>query len=705
MRFSKSSIALCLIALMSVFGGAHMAFAQNPALEWKTVVFGQSISLKDNTIEIGADGSITISSLNGKGKVTGAQDGIAFYYLALDPKAVNFVLAADVEVLTFANDNDPAKPKPNNQEAFGLMARDAIGVDGDSTVFASNMVYVGGYRGQLQAVMRENVEESSGMGARMSSISLDSKFPGKGMKYRLNLRKSNTGYHASIVRPGSEEVTFYRPGLMQVQDKNRLYLGFFAARSASIRVSGISLEFSDPAKDPPALPEPPKPIVPELALISPTETSAANYSLVLLPNVDGTLTVSRGGVIVLDAARLAARKEFASTLGLSQGENLLDMSFVPDKGQALASDQPLKTQGKILVKSFAGGSGRLFVSPGGKPDGEGTLEKPLDIFTAVKFLSPGQTISLADGTYSLSAPLIIARGNDGRQDAPKSIAGSDAAKVVLSFANSAPGIIVAGDWWTISGIGVTKSTSTGIRLAGSHNTLERCESSFNANTGIQISGASTDPRSRWPSWNMVKTSLSHDNRDPAESDADGFAAKLAVGPGNVFMDCVSRNNCDDGWDLYTKMEIGAIEPVRIERCLAFGNGFMGDGRLTKGDGNGFKLGGEGIPVAHVIADSLAHSNKTTGFTVNSNPAVRASNVVSRDNGSSNFDFSLYPATLPAFAASRMYSVRTSPGRADIWPASLASDQNYFFNGTLSANVSGKAVPAETYDAMMKTWSP
>ncbi len=32
-------------------------------------------------------------------------------------------------------------------------------------------------------------------------------------------------------------------------------------------------------------------------------------------------------------------------------------------------------------------------------------------------------------------------------------------------------------------------------------------------------------------------------------DADGFAAKLTVGDGNVFDGCISYNNADDGWDL------------------------------------------------------------------------------------------------------------------------------------------------------------
>jgi len=151
-----------------------------PAIEWRSIIFGQSTNQTDNAIAPQSDGSIVISSLNGKGKVTGAHDGIAFYYVTFDPQANNFALAADIEVLTYANDNDPSKPKPNNQKAFGIMVRDTVGAAGDSSVSASNMIYAGGY------------------GAKIAATPLDQKFPAKGSTYRLRVRKTNTGYHLAV---------------------------------------------------------------------------------------------------------------------------------------------------------------------------------------------------------------------------------------------------------------------------------------------------------------------------------------------------------------------------------------------------------------------------------------------------------------------------------------------------------------------------
>ncbi|MGC5412632.1 right-handed parallel beta-helix repeat-containing protein, partial [Streptomyces sp. DT225] len=100
-------------------------------------------------------------------------------------------------------------------------------------------------------------------------------------------------------------------------------------------------------------------------------------------------------------------------------------------------------------------------------------------------------------------------------------------------------------------------------------------------------------------------------------DADGFAAKLTAGPGNVFRYTVSHNNIDDGWDLYTKTETGPIGPVTIEDSLSYDNGTLSDGTVNEdGDRNGFKLGGDGIKVNHIVRRNIAYNNGHHGFTYN-----------------------------------------------------------------------------------------
>jgi hypothetical protein len=285
------------------------------------------------------------------------------------------------------------------------------------------------------------------------------------------------------------------------------------------------------------------------------------------------------------------------------------------------------------------------------------------------------------------------------EGSPKILAAEKGALVVLDFGGKAAGLQVFGDYWNISGLKVTGSSAAGIRLAGNHNVVEDCEAFGNSNTGIQIGGLSTEPRGNWPQGNLVQSCLSHDNVDPAEEDSDGFAAKLCVGAGNAFRFCVSAHNCDDGWDLYTKRETGPIEPVLIEGCVAYGNGILSNGRATKGDGNGFKLGGEGLAVKNIARDCVAFSNSAEGFTCNSNPAAVIEGAVSCDNGAANFGFTLYKGAIPAFALSRLYSLRTVPGPRDDFSFALLGEDVFLYDGKETLNVKGAALDASIFKSL------
>jgi hypothetical protein len=162
---------------------------------------------------------------------------------------------------------------------------------------------------------------------------------------------------------------------------------------------------------------------------------------------------------------------------------------------------------------------------------------------------------------------------------------------------------------------------------------------FNRDTGLQISRIASTPRSsQWPANNLVVSAESHDNADSDGEDADGFAAKLTSGTGNVFRYDVSHNNIDDGWDLYTKTDTGPIGPVTIEDSLSYNNGTLTNGtQAGNGDRNGYKLGGEDIAVNHIVRRSIAYHNGNHGFTYNSNPGTMTiSNNVSIDNAERNF---------------------------------------------------------------------
>lgn len=57
--------------------------------------------------------------------------------------------------------------------------------------------------------------------------------------------------------------------------------------------------------------------------------------------------------------------------------------------------------------------------------------------------------------------------------------------------------------------------------------------------------------------------------------------------------------------MYSKLETGAIGAVVIENSISYGNGTLTNGRKTNGDGNDFKMGGEGIAVKHVLRNCLS----------------------------------------------------------------------------------------------------
>ena len=142
-----------------------------------------------------------------------------------------------------------------------------------------------------------------------------------------------------------------------------------------------------------------------------------------------------------------------------------------------------------------------------------------------------------------------------------------------------------------------------------------------------------------------------------------------------------------------------IGAVVIENCVAYGNGTLSDGTKTLGDGNGFKMGGEGLAVEHVLRNSLAFANDNAGITSNSNPAMIVENCTSVDNGKANFDFSYYTGVTPQFVARNNISFRTKSGIRDNVPESLISDDNYFYNGSKSINASGKEVVESDFDSV------
>ncbi|OKP92082.1 hypothetical protein A3844_00750 [Paenibacillus helianthi] len=293
-------------------------------------------------------------------------------------------------------------------------------------------------------------------------------------------------------------------------------------------------------------------------------------------------------------------------------------------------------------------SGTLYVAPNGSASNPGTIGSPTTLGSALTKVAAGGTIYLRGGTYSFASPVTIERDNSGTSSSRKIIAAYGSENPVLdfsgeSFASTERGLQIFGHYWSVKGLEVKGAGDNGIFIGGNYNIIENVETHHNRDSGLQISryASTASSMSDWPSYNQIIGVYSHDNFDPDNGeDADGFAAKLTIGPGNVFDKCISAWNTDDGWDLYAKSETGPIGVVTIKNSVAYKNGQTSDGNTTtNSDGNGFKLGGDKIAVNHIVMNSVAFQNKKHGFTYNSNPgSIQLTNNTSWNNGESNFAF-------------------------------------------------------------------
>ncbi|TDC25095.1 silent information regulator protein Sir2 [Streptomyces sp. 8K308] len=288
----------------------------------------------------------------------------------------------------------------------------------------------------------------------------------------------------------------------------------------------------------------------------------------------------------------------------------------------------------------------LYVAPNGTDGAAGTISAPTTLTSAISRVDPGGTIYVRGGTYNFSTTVTIPPGNNGTSSARTRLTAYNGERPVFNFSaqsesSSNRGLAVNGNYWHVYGITVERAGDNGIFVGGNNNILERTLTRYNRDTGLQIARiSSSTPRAQWPSNNLVLSAESHDNADSDGEDADGFAAKLTVGNGNVFRYAVAHNNADDGWDLYTYADEEAIGPVTVEDSLSYENGTLSDGtQLTNGDRNGYKLGGEDVPINHVIRRNIAVDNGQHGFTYNRNPgSMTISNNVSIGSEERNFNF-------------------------------------------------------------------
>lgn len=253
-----------------------------------------------------------------------------------------------------------------------------------------------------------------------------------------------------------------------------------------------------------------------------------------------------------------------------------------------------------------------------------TLDKALSKANA------GTTIFLLNGTYTSSSTYKLTKS--GTSSEPIKILSYSGHTPVVDFASqpyadSSRGFQISGDYWIISGLTIKNAGDNGIFISGSNNRIQNCTVTKCRDTGVQLSNGA--------SYNTISNVTSTYNYDPKTDgeNADGFAAKLTIGPGNVFKDCKAYYNSDDGVDLYR-----ATNAVKFYNCEASYNG------TNSGNGQGFKVGGDFTADNHYLEGCVAVGNKARGYDQNNNTGYITLKNCTATGNNVNFYFTTVPTS-------------------------------------------------------------
>ena len=741
----------------SVSDSVRKTVRQDAERVWEFTEFGTSTNPERNRYELlDADNlkvrllSCTYNPKTGNiidkgGKYESFFDGMSFYYTKIDPRKENFELTVTVTV-------DYHNPIADGQEGFGVLALDQLGVDGQPMIIAYNnstgivsrkfTTHVNGAKKEIKngigyrAVtgLTEGIISQGDAAIKKMASSIYEAFSydqaadavKTGDVYRVTLKKDNTGYHSiykrAIASEGTvEEYILYdtkNTKLLQL-DPECIYVGFSVARGCNATFSDVVFKTSDPKNDPPALPEPPELVPLSVTIDCPSTYTSKSYPFAMISNAKGTIHVEdKHGNVIIDKDPVEANTYYKKNISIKvpstndwnvtfdpedkwqPGENQVIAQYNDEEGRYEENYKSVTYVHSVSSLVFKGKN--LYVGKNGSIFGKGTKDDPIDLDSAIKYLQPGQTALLLPGRYFPTKNLEIERGNSGTAKKRKVVKSADPKNRAIldftSYSGTNSAINLFGDYWTLENFDITNSpeNSKALQIGGSYNEIRMVDTYLNKDTGIQISGRSTESTDMWPHDNLVYGCESFGNSDPAQNNADGFASKLTSGKGNVFRNCVSHHNVDDGWDLYSKVETGAIGEVLVENCIAYANGTKLD-LSGKGDGNGFKMGGDGIAVKHVLRNSISWGNGANGITCNSNPALILDRVTAF--GNTAYNIALYGKGNEGqnpriFETDGVLSFEGGQGDNIKEKPDLLKENTFYFDGAKTKNASGKVLSSK-----------
>ena len=117
---------------------------------------------------------------------------------------------------------------------------------------------------------------------------------------------------------------------------------------------------------------------------------------------------------------------------------------------------------------------------------------------------------------------------------------------VFDFTGAGRGFDLRGDYIHLKGLVAERSNDNGVYVKqASYTIVEQMVSRYNGDSGIQMEDGSA--------YNLLLNNDSYENYDPGNNgeNADGFAIKFGVGPGNVLRGNRAWANSDDGYDFWS----------------------------------------------------------------------------------------------------------------------------------------------------------
>ncbi len=323
--------------------------------------------------------------------------------------------------------------------------------------------------------------------------------------------------------------------------------------------------------------------------------------------------------------------------------------------------------GSLLSASAA----TYYASPSGSGDGS-SANKPCSLSNGLKKLKAGDTLYLLGGQYNLTKTTFKTNGNNG---ALITICNYNEEEVIFDFRTQAyaeRGFQVQGSYIHMKGITLRYSGKNALYNEGQNNIFENLNVYGNGDSGIQMKAGNNkiincDSYDNFDYGNTNGTDLTFTGVDYG-GNADGFADKQYTGAGNYYYGCRAWNNSDDGWDYFQR--VSNSETV-MENCICYNNGpasynMVGHGRYETdksffdqfkngktindrygedvkitglanftnwGNGNGFKVGGDGTAHNVKMVHCLAVGNRVKGFDQNNNGgAMTVYNCTGYKNG-------------------------------------------------------------------------